>query len=219
MNRSLWKLIPHEVGDGFENLSRDAALLEEKLPYPILRFYSWQSPCISYGYFREPPKEAKVPAYRRATGGGIVFHDKDLTYSLVYPRDSVLPWSIKRAYCEIHKVIQKALMTFSIDTVLCHEEKRGLFCFESPVAGDLLYKGRKVAGASQRRKGSHLLHQGTILIGQLGVDRLELVDAIVGEFEKTYHISFEHTQTVSNRMVEKESSNSNSTKLRGYGIL
>lgn len=192
MTKPLWRLIPHETEEGLHNLEFDAQLLKEKLPDPILRFYSWKSPCVSYGYLQKKPSLlGNLPAYRRVTGGGIVFHDKDLTYSLTYPRESILPWSVKRSYREIHGVIQRTLVSFGIHTILCAEENRGHFCFESPVVGDLLYKGKKIAGAAQRRKGSHLLHQGTILVEYLGIDRFRLVEAIVEEFKRNYGVIFE----------------------------
>ncbi|MBI4437266.1 MAG: hypothetical protein HY590_07640 [Candidatus Omnitrophica bacterium] len=190
--KSLWRLIPHETEEGSYNLEFDAQLLKEKLPYPILRFYSWKEPCLSYGYFQKKPSLlGNLPAYRRVTGGGIVFHDKDLTYSLTYPRGSVLPWSVKRSYVEIHRIVQRSLHFLGIETIQCVEEKRGDLCFESPVVGDLLYRGKKVAGAAQRRVRSHLLHQGTLLVEELHLDRLQLIDAMIKAFEQTYHVSFE----------------------------
>ena len=189
--KSPWRLIPHETREGSYNLSFDARLLEKRFPQTVLRFYSWSRRCVSYGYFQNPPLNPKWPAYRRVTGGGTVFHDKDLTYSLIYPRDSYLPWSVRRSYCEIHRVIQEALQSLGIATFQCTEEKRGGFCFTSPVPGDLLYQERKIAGAAQRRMGGHLLHQGSILVEPLGVDRLQLSDAMVEAFGRKYQVTFE----------------------------
>lgn len=192
MTHHRWRLIPHETEEGFLNLTGDAELLKKRLPFPVLRFYSWSHPCFSYGHLQKPPQSSEgVPAYRRITGGGIVFHDKDLTYSLTYSRESILPWSVKRSYQEIHGVIQRALVSLGIHTILCTEENRGHFCFESPVMGDLLYQGKKIAGAAQRRKGNHLLHQGTILVEYLGIDRFRLLEAIVAEFKRNYGVIFE----------------------------
>ncbi len=186
-----WQLIPHETGEGKANLSTDALLLDQKAPFPILRFYSWASPCISYGYFQSPPPESnRLPAHRRVTGGGTVFHDRDLVYSLIYPRGGVLPWSLKQSYLEIHHLLQKALGRLAILTGMNTDQRPGRLCFQSPVLGDLLYKGRKVAGAAQRRKGNHLLHEGSVLVEELGVDRFRLIEAMIREFMKTYPITF-----------------------------
>lgn len=184
-----WRLIPHETGEGLANLAYDASLLEKALPFPILRFYSWKDPCISYGYFQTPPL-SQIPAYRRVTGGGIVFHDTDLTYSLTHPRMSVLPWSLKESCQAIHGVIQRALWALGVETTFCLVSQQGKFCFAHPTCGDLLYRRKKIVGSAQRRKGNHLLHEGTILVDPLGIDRLRLMEAILQAFQETYGISF-----------------------------
>ncbi|MFH1857863.1 MAG: lipoate--protein ligase family protein [Candidatus Omnitrophota bacterium] len=191
MMHPAWWLIPHQTGEGFYNLTLDERILKHRFPLPVLRFYSWRSPCVSYGYFQNPPAFQKhLPAYRRITGGGIVFHNEDLTYSLTYPRRSALPWSVRRSYEAIHRVIQKALATLGVSVILCDQEMHGCFCFQSPVRGDLLYQGKKIAGAAQRRMGDHLLHQGSIRVEQLKVDRLKLGDAITEAFQETYQVAF-----------------------------
>ncbi len=70
------------------NMAIDEALLESAR-VPSVRFYRWQSPALSFGYFG---RFADVADYaderdlvRRWTGGGIVFHGEDLTYSIVIP--------------------------------------------------------------------------------------------------------------------------------------
>src|ERR1700682_6085261 len=68
------------------NMAIDEALLEN-VTEPTIRFYHWDHPALSFGYFG---KFTEVAAYstgrdlvRRWTGGGIVFHGRDLTYSIV----------------------------------------------------------------------------------------------------------------------------------------
>src|SRR5215510_420244 len=70
------------------NMAIDEALLESAT-VPSIRFYRWQSPALSFGYFG---KFADVGIYagqrdlvRRWTGGGIVLHQDDVTYSIVIP--------------------------------------------------------------------------------------------------------------------------------------
>src|SRR5262245_1759825 len=75
------------------NMAIDEALLEYSTA-PAIRFYRWQSPALSFGYFG---RFADVARYqierdlvRRWTGGGIVFHGEDLTYSIVIPADDAV---------------------------------------------------------------------------------------------------------------------------------
>ena len=70
------------------NMAIDEALLETA-ETPSIRFYKWDHPALSFGYFG---KFADVASHaperdlvRRWTGGGIVFHGDDLTYSIVIP--------------------------------------------------------------------------------------------------------------------------------------
>ena len=80
---------------GSENMAVDQFLLERAQRYPILRVYQWSEPSISFGYFHKleeveltyPPNGGLLNYVRRWTGGGIVDHRLDLTYTLVVPRD------------------------------------------------------------------------------------------------------------------------------------
>src|SRR5437773_12364314 len=70
------------------NMAIDEALLETAV-VPTIRFYRWRSPALSFGYFGEFADVAIYAAerdlVRRWTGGGIVFHGDDLSYSIVIP--------------------------------------------------------------------------------------------------------------------------------------
>jgi lipoate-protein ligase A len=91
----------------------DEALLETA-KIPSIRFYRWHSPALSFGYFG---KFADVAIYaterdlvRRWTGGGVVFHGDDLTYSIIIPaRDAVFAESSAFIYAAIHSALRDAL--------------------------------------------------------------------------------------------------------------
>ena len=96
------------------NMAIDEALLEYATD-PVIRFYRWQSPALSFGYFS---RFADVAAYqteralvRRWTGGGIVFHGEDLTYSIVIPAsDAVFTESSMSIYEKIHRALCEVLV-------------------------------------------------------------------------------------------------------------
>src|SRR6201996_7923753 len=73
------------------NMALDEALLEAmpRLQIPVLRFYGWIQPAATFGYFQKYEEVAVTthlrPLIRRPTGGGIVPHDADWTYSAVFP--------------------------------------------------------------------------------------------------------------------------------------
>src|SRR6478752_6039108 len=96
------------------NMAIDEALLEATaaLALPILRFYGWTEPAASFGYFQHYSDVERGtllrPLVRRPTGGGIVPHDRDWTYSLVFPpQNKWYELSAKDSYCRVHGWIQK----------------------------------------------------------------------------------------------------------------
>jgi len=150
------------------NMAIDEALLGVATA-PSIRFYRWDHPALSFGYFG---KFAEVATYsterdlvRRWTGGGIVFHGDDLTYSIVIPAaDPAFSESSTSLYEKIHNAIRAALAADgrSVELAMNGTPKISDSCFANPVRADVLSNGRKVAGAAQRRTRRGLLQQGSI---------------------------------------------------------
>src|SRR5438128_8538136 len=104
------------------NMATDEALLGYAT-VPSIRFYRWQSPALSFGYFG---RFADVAAYarecdlvRRWTGGGIVFHGEDLTYAIVIPRsEPAFAQSSMSIYEKIHGALIDALREMGAEAVV-----------------------------------------------------------------------------------------------------
>src|SRR5262245_56617281 len=72
------------------NMAVDEALLEtaEETGQATLRFYSWEEPTLSLGYFQSlcerehHPASIDCPVVRRPSGGGAIVHARELTYSI-----------------------------------------------------------------------------------------------------------------------------------------
>ena len=153
------------------NMALDEALLEnaETLGQPVLRFYDWTEPCATFGYSQKIVQiEATTklrPLIRRCTGGGLVPHDGDWTYSLIFPPNH--EWagqSATESYQRAHELLQAAFEKIGVETVLadcCRRPKPGE-CFEGHELHDLLWNGKKIAGAAQRRNRLGLLIQGSV---------------------------------------------------------
>jgi lipoate-protein ligase A len=97
------------------NMAIDEALFETAT-VPSLRFYQWDHPALSFGYFGRyvdvSSYEPERDLVRRWTGGGIVLHGSDLTYSLVIPaRDSAFAHSSMSIYERIHRAIRNVLVS------------------------------------------------------------------------------------------------------------
>ncbi len=155
------------------NMAIDEALLEEAT-LPVLRFYRWRRPALSFGYFgrfAEASREAgDRELVRRWTGGGSVPHGEDLTYSLVTPiATPAAAAAPKMIYAALHTAIRDALVEENIAAGLAAAAapKISDACFANPVADDVLLNGRKIAGAAQRRTRQGFLHQGSIQLPNL----------------------------------------------------
>src|SRR6266550_1876867 len=166
------------------NMAVDEALLESAT-IPTIRFYRWDHPALSFGYFGRYADviQRKRDLVRRWTGGGIVFHGEDLTYSIVVPAgDSAFSESSMSIYEKVHQALSGALTASGQHAVLAAIDDRGgrgvatrassidggYNCFANPVRADVLLNGRKIAGAAQRRTRHGLLQQGSIQYVDLG---------------------------------------------------
>ena len=80
-----FRLILHPAASPARNMAIDESLLRH-VQSPVLRIYSWDQPCVSIGYFQKAQlAPTDRPMVRRFTGGGLVEHGKDLTYTHVLP--------------------------------------------------------------------------------------------------------------------------------------
>lgn len=159
------------TGEPAWNMAFDEALLicAAESEQPVLRFYSWSPPAASFGYsqrYREVERQTRLrPLVRRPTGGGIVPHDRDWTYSLTIPPSH--SWYQLRAiesYRQIHAWIVTAFSAIHFVTELAptpHKQLPGQ-CFVGHEQYDVLWQGRKIAGAAQRRNRQGLLIQGSV---------------------------------------------------------
>lgn len=150
------------------NMAIDEALLESAI-FPTLRFYRWRCPALSFGYFGSYADVADQrddrEIVRRWTGGGVVPHGADLTYSVVIPASHpFFARSSLAIYSDLHDAIRKALEANGIAASLTNalSPKISEECFANAVRADVISQGQKIAGAAHRRSRAGLLHQGSI---------------------------------------------------------
>src|SRR5262245_34911225 len=103
------RVLPLESADGATNMAADEALLESAgHGVASLRFYTWNEPMLSLGYFqleadrRLIPGLADLASVRRASGGSALVHDRELTYALALPAGP--PWQRRGEawVCKMH---------------------------------------------------------------------------------------------------------------------
>jgi lipoate-protein ligase A len=187
---SPWYLLQSGPGDYAFNMALDEALLQAapRLGQPVLRFYSWKEPAASFGYFQKYAEIEQMtplrPLVRRPTGGGLVPHDADWTYSLVFPPgDGWYSLSATESYQRVHEWIRAAFAQLALATELapsCLKTQPGQ-CFAGQEKFDVLWLGQKIAGAAQRRTRDGLLIQGSVQPQRLSQTRADWQRAMCSE--------------------------------------
>lgn len=195
---------------------------------PRLRFYGWSAPCITVGYSVRNGGgldgrllKPGIETVKRPTGGGCVFHDRDISFSLVLPARFF--GGLRECYSRLGRIIIRGL-TDSLDIrglSLADETVKAVsgWCFAGPDRYDVVRGGRKLCGLAQRRKRDKIMFQGSISTGLWrpedffsdpvnclfsprqsigleeitgrGLDRLEVINAIVSGFSDEISVKFD----------------------------
>jgi lipoate-protein ligase A len=214
MTRPQLHLLPVRTGAAAENMAADFLLLQ-RYPEPAaprFRHYGWRREAFTFGYSQKiafvranlpsfakasegAARDAAFDLCRRPTGGGIVDHRNDWTYTLVIPRGH--PLEEERAahsYRAVHEALAAALTALgqpvelklqcepsqscgsdlgrdkSRASTLLQEASLPGVCFQRAELFDVVNRasGAKVAGAAQKRNKHGLLLQGSIEKSALG---------------------------------------------------
>jgi len=163
-----WRVVPYSENDAFLNMAIDEAVSESVRSgesQPTIRFYGWSPSAISIGYFQSLEREVDVArcaesgvdVVRRRTGGGAVFHDSEITYSII-GKEGLFPKDIIASYREICGSLIRALGILGISA-------------EFKPINDIITDGKKISGNAQTRRGGVLLQHGTLLY-EVDVERM-----------------------------------------------
>ncbi|HHW14117.1 MAG TPA: lipoate--protein ligase family protein [Firmicutes bacterium] len=152
---------------------------------PTLRFYGWDPPALSLGYFQDREREVDLAGcaaqgfdcVRRPTGGRAVLHAEEVTYALVVPETHPgFGGSISETYRAIGEGLAAGLRRLGVPAEMAPAERRGGWersaaCFDSPSFYELVVDGRKLVGSAQVRRFGAILQHGSILL-RFDVDQL-----------------------------------------------
>lgn len=214
-----WRLVFTPNEDPYMNMAIDEALASECADstggLSTIRFYTWKEPSCSIGYFQKMEtvfatlKENGIPIVRRPTGGGIVFHGNDITFSIVRKRvrDKRLE-DISSFYKLIGKSILVGLKKLGFTSSLYIPEKveplsesgkkylksysaQRSICSVTPAKYDILINGGKVAGYAARRSRGAILCQGYLDVYEIWKDRHnntgnEMIDLLYGNLVNSF---------------------------------
>lgn len=162
------------TASGPQQMALDEALLERAM-VPTIRLYTWNPPAVSLGYFQDyahiaPHLPAHMTVVRRITGGGAIWHEHEVTYSLVgILGQGGLPERTKDLYPLLHGAILAKLAGYGTllqaqaETVGDRRYATEPRCFASPAADDLVADdGGKVLGSAGRVRGQRVLIHGSL---------------------------------------------------------
>lgn len=175
-----WTFIDTGYNSGCYNMDIDEKLLRNYTPksLPVFRFYSWYPPVISLGRFQnhrevldiDECRRDSIDIVRRPTGGGAIFHNKDLSYSIICDADIVGErMSVKDSYKKLcyFLILSYRELGFSTcfadeDGVFIEDHKKADFCFAGMEKFDILINGRKIGGNAQKRCRKIIFQHGSI---------------------------------------------------------
>jgi lipoate-protein ligase A len=190
-----WKILDTGRQSAHENMRLDGELLEraDQFSEPILHLYEWEGDSATYGYFTDPAdflnlrqaEPLSLNLARRPTGGGILFHLWDLAFSVVVP-SSCPEFSMNTLdnYAFINNAVLSSVkellkgeppLSLTPDDFLQRDAHCSHFCMAKPTKYDVMWEGKKVAGAAQRKTKKGFLHQGSIALTLPSNEYLEKV--------------------------------------------
>lgn len=164
------------TGTPESNMATDAAMLAAPLSW-LVRLYGWEPCGLSLGRFQREEDFLDVPGehriVRRVTGGGAIYHGREITFALAYDAD-LLRVSLDESYRVVHRVVRDVLAGLGVRTELvtegrgCSARPEERWCFAAPGRNDLVTpKGRKIVGSAQRRirtPRERVLHHGSLVL-------------------------------------------------------
>ena len=169
------QLIRDEACSGNWNMAADEWLMHEagRRQQPLLRTYGWSTPTLSLGYFQssadrqQHPPSLGCPWVRRATGGGAILHDREVTYALAVPQSG------QRGFCQalydgVHQALVDELQARGVPATR-HAAAPSppplpFLCFQRRAIGDVLLNGEKILGSAQRRSADAVVQHGSLLL-------------------------------------------------------
>ncbi|GHU29651.1 octanoyltransferase LipM [Spirochaetia bacterium] len=158
-----FRLLNTGYNDCFFNMALDEALLQsishDNAP-PTLRFYGWNPPAVSIGSSlnitdvlnEDACSRYNIDIVRRISGGGAVFHHKELTYSIIIPDSHPLAdFDLSTSYRHLCAGLIEGFALLGISTVF------------QPI-NDIIAGTKKISGNAQSRRLNCILQHGTILL-------------------------------------------------------
>jgi len=172
-----WRFLDSGATSPALNMAIDRAILalhaNGQSP-PTLRFYQWQPPAVSLGYFQRRHnldlaacRQYGIEVVRRPTGGKAVLHLGDLTYAVIAGTAEGIPSAVTAAYRLICEGLLAGFRSLGIEARMGRETSKSLqtdVCFLRCAIGAIVHEGKKLAGSAQTWHASSMLQHGSIIL-------------------------------------------------------
>jgi len=170
-------LVENKPGKGSYNMAVDDFLFESlgKEPVTFLRFYAWKRPTVSIGCSQdirevlnlEFCQKNRIDIVRRITGGKLVLHHREVTYSVCSSDVTAFTSSLSRSYKKISEALITGLKKLDIPAYLAGDDdpsysRSSLPCFSYPAQNEIKVKNRKIVGSAQKRAAHKFIQHGSI---------------------------------------------------------
>ena len=172
--KSIFRVIKNGKNSAKINMSIDDALLSsfKENDKPILRVYDWTK-SLTVGIsqdilnYNTLYNEYKSDCAKRITGGGVLFHGHDLSYSLIIPCYLLGELNIKKSYEKICSFILTFYKNLGLDAKFAKDDEnvklsKSEYCQVGFEAYDILINGKKIGGNAQRRTKKAIFQHGSI---------------------------------------------------------
>jgi lipoate-protein ligase A len=144
----------------------------------VLRLYRWQSPAFTYGFSQDPENlidleacaTSGVEVAKRITGGGILFHDDEITYSFACSKSDLgEPQGVFVDYRNICKFLIRFYESLGLrpgfalqDEGFKERSAAHELCSASYEKYDIVIGTKKIGGNAQKRNRQVVFQHGSI---------------------------------------------------------
>jgi lipoate-protein ligase A len=173
-----WSLIVESVPlRGSLNMAIDEYLFRSlgQTPQTYVRFYQWEKPTASLGYSQDAEKAVNldfcekngIDVVRRITGGKLVLHWREITYSFASSDRQAFGATLAESYRLISNAIIQGLEKMGLKARRAGPppssyKKGNMPCFSYPARDEIEIDGMKIVGSAQKRVGTRFLQHGSI---------------------------------------------------------
>ena len=183
IDKKEFRLILTNINSAKMNMAIDKALTisYQKDDTPILRFYTWEN-SFTVGlsqdleHYSDLKEIYKDNCSKRITGGGVLFHGHDISYSLILSNNELGNLNVKQSYEKICQFLLEFYKQIGLNPSFVKDSeyiklKKNEFCQVGFEAYDIVINGNKIGGNAQKRNKKLIFQHGSIPVYKTKEDK------------------------------------------------